>query len=334
MINESLQKIIALSNNNVESNKKYRILTMPTHERYETQLCKTGHEFFSLNIDGQKQWNIDQCDIPSNYHILPRNDLCSYLNYDFILSQSKFGQFQIFQQVNQSLNLPVISLEHTLPLHGIQPESNIKQMRKMLGNVNVFISEFSQKEWDIEVDSHVIHHGIDTNAFTDLKLHRQDHILSVANDFIKRDYCLNFSGWQRVTSDLKRVVIGNTEGLSEAAKTTEELINGYNQCAVFFNSSTLSPIPTSLLEAMSCGCAVVSTATCMIPTIIKNGVNGFISNDENELRGFLKLLLEDEKKRAELGQAARQTIVDLFSEDKFITQWNKLFDATYEVFYT
>ena len=335
MINNSVEKIISLSN--LEGGKKksqYKILTIPTHERYETQLSKTGHEFFSLNINGQKKWNTEQCLVPENYHILPENDLCSYLGYDFILSQSKFGQFQVLHQINQSLKLPVIALEHTLPLYGIQPEEHIISMQKMIGNVNVFISEFSQNAWNVGVDSHIIHHGIDTATFADQGLPREHYILSVANDFIKRDYCLNFSGWKRVTKGLNTRVVGNTEGLSESAKSTEDLVNEYNRCGVFFNSSTLSPIPTSLLEAMSCGCAVVSTATCMIPSIIQNGVNGFISNDEDELRSFLEMLLADKDKRESVGRAARQTIVELFSEEKFINQWNQLFDETYEVFYT
>jgi glycosyltransferase involved in cell wall biosynthesis len=334
MINYSTKSLINLANSDGKKTK-YRILTMPTHERYETQLCKTGHEFFALNIDGHKKWNTEQCPLPPNYHILPPNELASYLDYDFLLSQSKFGQFQILSQVNQSLGgLPVISLEHTLPLYGVQNDDQIIAMQQMIGNVNVFISEFSQRSWNIGVDSHVIHHGIDTASFCSKNLERKNYILSVANDFIKRDYCLNFSGWNRVTSNLERKVVGDTEGLSEPARSTEELINEYNSCAVFFNSSTLSPIPTSLLEAMSCGCAVVSTSTCMIPHIIQNGVNGFISNDEGELRQHLIELLANEDLRQKVGNKARETIIDLFSEDKFVNNWNKLFEETYEVFYT
>lgn len=333
MMNNSVKSIIKLSNSLIKKNK-YKILTIPTHERYETQLCKTGHDFFSLNIDKYKKWNASQCQIPSNYHILPENELSSYMEYDFILSQSKFGQFQIFQQINQALQIPVISLEHTLPLYGIQKEDQIISMQKMLGNVNVFISEFSQRSWNIGVDSHVIHHGIDTNTFCDYNENRDNYVLSVANDFINRDYCLNFSGWKRVTENINKKVIGDTEGLSKPAGSTKELVEEYNKCGVYFNSSTLSPIPTSLLEAMSCGCAVVSTATCMIPEIIKNGENGFISNDENELKQYINILLENEELRKQVGQNARQTIMNLFSEEKFIDNWNKLFDETYEVFYT
>jgi len=329
MINNSSERRISLANTKPE---KYNILTFPTHERYETQLCKTGHNFYSFNMNGQKKWNLDQCPYPENYYTLPENDICSYLKYDFILCQSKFWQFQIAQKINQILNLPIVCLEHTWPLRGVQSEQQINDMQRMIGNVNVFISKASEEAWNIGTDGVIIHHGIDTDTFSPSGAEQEDYILSVANDFVKRDYCLNYSGWQRVTKDKKTKLVGNTEGLSEAAKSVEELVLEYNKCAVFFNSSTLSPIPTSLLEAMSCGCAVVSTATCMIPEIIQNGVNGFISNDENELREYIDYLLNNPEIRTSIGFHARKTILEKFSEKQFIDEWNNLFDQVYGVF--
>jgi glycosyltransferase involved in cell wall biosynthesis len=204
-------------------------------------------------------------------------------------------------------------------------------MKQMVGDINIFISEFSKNAWGVNYNTTVIHHGIDSNVFNQMPVDKENYILTVANDFVNRDYCLNYSGWKRVTDGLTTKLVGDTKGLSQSARSTEELVNEYNKCAVYFNSSTLSPIPTSLLEAMSCGCAVVSTATCMIPEIIQNGVNGYISNDESELRSYLELLLKDSELRLKIGQNARQTILDKFSQSKFISQWNKVFDTIYEV---
>jgi glycosyltransferase involved in cell wall biosynthesis len=170
---------------------------------------------------------------------------------------------------------------------------------------------------------------VDTELFVQSDVEKTGKVLSVVNDFINRDYCCNYSGWQRITKDLPVRVVGNTPGLSEPAKDVNELVLEYQQASVFLNTSTVSPVPTSLLEAMSCGCAVVSTATCMIPEIIENGVNGFISNDEAELRSFTEDLLKDEKLRKSIGQKARETILEKFSEDKFINNWNKMFDLAY-----
>lgn len=325
MYNNTVERLITIANRPPKD--QYNILTFPTHERYETQLCKTGHNFYSLSLDNMKKWNVGQTPVPTNYHILPDNQLCSFLNYDFILVQSKFGQFQASQQINSQLSLPVICLEHTVPTTSDQ--NQINAMRNMRGDVDVFISEFSKKAWNI--DGTIIHHGIDTDTFAPRDNDKSNTVLTVANDFINRDYCLNYSGWKRVTNGLNTRVVGDTKGLSSPASSIDELVNEYNQCSVYFNSSTLSPIPTSLLEAMSCGCAVVSTATCMIPEIIKNGYNGYISNNEEELAYYLKLVIQDETMRKELGKNARQTILDKFSEPTFIDKWNKLFNSVYEV---
>lgn len=325
----SVKRIINCCNRN--SNKKYNILTFPTHERYESQLSKTGHNFYSFNIKSGKKWNKDQIQPPDNYHILPEGRICEYINYDFILVQSKFWQYQVAQQINKNLTLPVIVLEHTLPTPQTISEQNIQIMQNMVGNLNIFISEYSQKAWDINSISEVIHHGIDTNTFNRIDIEQEKHILTVANDFINRDYCLNYNGWKRVTSGLPIKLVGDTKGLSVSASCTQELVEEYNKCSVYFNSSTISPIPTSLLEAMSCGCAVVSTATCMIPEIIQNGINGFISNDEEELKKYIQILLEDEDMRKKMGNEARNTILEKFSQETFLNKWNNVFDKIYEV---
>jgi glycosyltransferase involved in cell wall biosynthesis len=201
-------------------------------------------------------------------------------------------------------------------------------MRNMKGDINVFISEFSRDAWSM--NGNVIHHGIDSNTFKPTDIAKNDTILTVANDFVNRDYCLNYNGWKRITSGLNTKLVGDTEGLSKAAESVDELVKEYNSCGVYLNTSTLSPIPTSLLEAMSCGCAVVSTATCMIPEIIKNGENGFISNNEEELRSYIDYLLNNPEEREKLGNNARQTVIDKFSEYEFIQKWNELFDKVYE----
>ena len=49
------------------------ILTFPTHERYESGLAKTGHDFYAFRAEGLKNWNEDYAKRPDNYYILPEN---------------------------------------------------------------------------------------------------------------------------------------------------------------------------------------------------------------------------------------------------------------------
>ena len=162
-MSNQISNIIRSCNN---SKDKYNILTFPTHERYETQLCKTGHNFYSFMADGMKKWNTDYAPRPDNYYLLRDNSLYQGIGFDFILSQSKFGQFQLAEQINQMLNLPVVSLEHTVPIPS-WPEGQAEGMASMGGDMNVFISEYSKNEWSPpeHYESTVIHHGVDTDTF-------------------------------------------------------------------------------------------------------------------------------------------------------------------------
>jgi len=84
------------------------------------------------------------------------------------------------------------------------------------------------------------------------------------------------------------------------------------------------------MEAMACGCAIVSTNNCMIPEIIEHGKNGLLSNDPNELRQFLEMLLNNPELARKLGDEARKTIVEKFGLERFIENWNDLLYDTVE----
>mgnify|MGYP003651277933 FL=1 len=324
----------------VEKRDKYNILTFDTHERYQSQLSKTGHNFYSFRYDDCKVWDESYAKLPDNYYILPKNSITNGLNIDFILSQSKFGQFQVASRIREVLNIPILSLEHTLPIPD-WPEQQLESFKSMAGDANVFISDYSVKRWNMNCPTTVIHHSVDSKMFTPTDTEKTVDVLSVVNEFPERDYCCNYGGWQRVVSKFQAEekivdVIGNgNEAISNirggVADGIEDLVSRYNGCKVFLNTSTISPVPTSLLEAMSCGCAVVSTATCMIPEIIENGVNGFISNDEEELKSYIDNLLNDEELRKKMGNAARETTLNDFSEESFINNWNNIFDDLYGV---
>jgi glycosyltransferase involved in cell wall biosynthesis len=311
-----------------DRDKKYNIITFNTHERYQSQLAKTGHNFYAFMYEGAKDWYDGHAPMPSNYYVLPTNSLFPAIQFDFILSNSKWGQFQITQQVNRTLQLPVISLEHTLPIPS-WPSEQLSNYQNMKGDIDVFITDYSKEQWGMSGE--VVYHSVDTELFAPNPEASRSGVLTVAHDFKNRDYALNYQGWERITKDLPRKVVGETEGLSKQSNSVEDLVKEYQNALVYINPSILSPVPTSLLEAMSCGCAIVTTATCEMPNIIKNGVNGFISNDESELRGYIEKLLNDPELANKMGREARKTVEEDFSEERSTMEWNKIFDKAYEV---
>tara|TARA_B100000287_G_C20280663_1_gene641863 strand:+ start:149 stop:364 length:216 start_codon:yes stop_codon:yes gene_type:complete len=66
----------------------------------------------------------------------------------------------------------------------------------------------------------------------------------------------------------------------------------------------------------------------MIPEIIENGKNGLVSNNPQELRGCLELLLKNQDLAKELGDNARKTIVEKYNLERFVNNWNNILHST------
>lgn len=316
--------------NKINKKDKLNILTCPTHERYESNLCQTGHNFYSITQPGIKDWTVTYAGKPDNYTIidLTKQLLPSYIKFDLVLSQNKFGQYGLLAPLAHKMGIPLISLEHTLPPDSWS-QQELQRCKDMKGDVNVFISRYSEEKWGFDNEV-VIHHGIDTELFSpDLgNAERDKTILSVVNDWVNRDWCCGFKLWQQTVQGLPVLPVGDTEGLSKPSKDVYELVEYYKNNRIFYNTSLISPIPTSLLEAMSCGCACVTTENCMIPEFIQHEQNGLMSSDPKKLREYLEFLLDDKNKNkaTKMGKEARKTIKNRFSLSSFINNWNKLFN--------
>lgn len=310
-----------------------RILTFPTHERFQTGLARCNARFFLFRGQGIKDWNRTYATLPANHTLLDPSTLPAEVDFDLVLSQNKFGQFQVAHQLAKQLHLPLVSLEHTLPVPSWSHQQ-VAQLKAMRGNVNVFISEFSREKWGWSPEEALaIHHGVDTELFrpNDLIVKKKRHALSVCNDWKNRDWCCGFSLWQEVIKGLPVFVVGDNPGLSKPARSVAELVMRYREAQVFLNTSLVSPVPTALLEAMSCGCAVVSTSTCMIPEFIENGENGFISNDPVKIHEYTRMLLADEQLCRQVGQKARDTITERFSMARFVSAWDGVFKTASKI---
>jgi glycosyltransferase involved in cell wall biosynthesis len=299
------------------------------------------HTFYLWQGQGIKPWVNRYAQLPQNHILLDGSEgqIKPDMKFDMVLSQNKFGQFQVAQQIAQRFNIPLISLEHTLPMHTWH-KKQIDAMTAMQGSINVFISEYSIKQWGFDPKHpsvRIVEHAVDTSVFQPSIYSNQQFgtngVISTVNDWINRDWCCNFSLFKKLVLDkgLPYKVVGDTPGFSEPAKDIAELVKHYHDGTVYFNTSTISPVPTAMLEAMACGLPVVSTATCQIPDIIKNEVNGYCSNDEDYLADKLKFCLENptHPEILEICKNAVKTIEERFSIKTHVKKWLEIFDSVY-----
>jgi len=144
------------------------ILTMKNHPRYDENLCKTGHNFYSFSTPQTQGWNDGAVGSMPNYYDLGKFDgelhLPIHLDIDLILSHNRFGQIQLAKQLAKQLHLGIVNVEHTVPPKDQWAPGQFHELKHLRGDINVYISDFNKSIW--EDDSGIsIHHTIDTNKF-------------------------------------------------------------------------------------------------------------------------------------------------------------------------
>lgn len=76
-----------------------------------------------------------------------------------------------------------------------------------------------------------------------------------------------------------------------------------------------------------CGLTTVSIQNHDVDLFIRNGVNGFYSNDPAELREYLAFLMKNSEACRRIGMAGRKTSLDLFNHDRYLNLWTQVLDG-------
>ncbi|HDY89290.1 MAG TPA: colanic acid biosynthesis glycosyltransferase WcaL [bacterium] len=112
----------------------------------------------------------------------------------------------------------------------------------------------------------------------------------------------------------KRVVFHGEKSHQEVKKILEAA-NVFVLPSRTSGNGDMEGIPVSLMEAMSCGLAVVSTFHSGIPELVKNGISGLLV-DENDIDGIasaLMRLISEPDLVIRLGNNARKEVVKNFN---------------------
>jgi glycosyltransferase involved in cell wall biosynthesis len=109
---------------------------------------------------------------------------------------------------------------------------------------------------------------------------------------------------------------------------TTDIQNSYNQSSLFLMTSRTEAFGMVLIEAMSSGVPCIAYDCPTGPrTIIDEGINGFLIEDDN-LDSFVQkteLLIEDENLRILMGKNAKNS-VSKYDLDSVMMQWKSLFE--------
>ena len=290
------------------------ILTFHTHESYQYELAKTGHNFFHMKCEERPDgWNERVRPNPKNIFEIDEANI-NLKDFDILLTQSQ-GQNLKFYGNN---SIKKINLEHTYPM-----TDNLKI--NVDANIKVYITESSKKMWR-DPSGFVIRHGIDVNEWPKCD-YSLNSVLTTVHAFQQRDWACGYTLYKESVNNIDNKIFGsaNQQINSDETISYDHLKEIKSKNLIYLNTSLRSPVPFALLEAMAAGMIVVSTPTCEIPFYIQNGRNGILCNDSKSFNIILKDILNKKNKYIKLGNEARFSVQKSASIDLFLNKWNFIF---------
>ena len=159
--------------------------------------------------------------------------------------------------------------------------------------------------------------------------------LRVANQISKKSLLLNWPVHRALCAGFPIKIVGYNPDLPgvRPAKNVYELRDFYRRRRFYVHTAQYDyedGYNTAALEAMACGMPLVCNAHPSAPVV--NGINGFVSEDVEELRGHIHALLRDVHLARRLGRAARETVLEQNNLPLFRRRWQQAIGQAIAVF--
>lgn len=195
-------------------------------------------------------------------------------------------------------------------------------------------------EAEITGNQHINGHGfirqcVDRDVFKDWT-GEEKSIFTVLKGFKSRPDC-DFNLYEFVTGDHPRVLCGGSNEDIPYARvdlTTEELVDAMKKSRVsYVQARNGACISYSFAESMMAGAPIVTMGKKYMggvweaEKLIRNGVNGFVTNDTGEAKAYIDSLMNDDELAKSIGAKARATALKLFDFEVIKEQWKGVLTA-------
>jgi len=334
----------------MNTNKRLKIFSLPWHVAHQYELLKLPFDFFYI-INHTRTWS-DRARPLNNkvkwvLHYEPGKYDLAILHVDQQCLLPEFGKTKVFKELKaQITDIPIIVINHGTPVYPekfklVAEEAGYdsteeagekwarEEMVKLLKGVSkVVCNSYKAKEmWGLGDLSQVILHGIDPEEWRDLT--KEPRIVT----FISPSGIGDKYYGRRLFSDT-RTVLKDKYGIELVWISHDKHCADWDdyryflgKSLVYFNPTFGSPNPRTRLEAMMSGCCVVTTRHQDADKWFKNGVNGFLINDNpEEAAKVLSERIFDYKGSIKVGQEGKRTAKKLFSGERFRKDWIKLIE--------
>lgn len=165
-------------------------------------------------------------------------------------------------------------------------------------------------------------------------------VINFTQNMIERGEHCHFDIFKQATEGFRRKLYGpkneNAGDMFGGFLTYDELKQKMRDNRVYFYTGTQPASYTlNFMEAFMTGIPIVAIGATMgnskhiagdlyeIPEMIQNTLNGFYSDDINELRRYIQALMDDDNLAKRISEFGRRTAIDLFGIEKIKSQWKQ-----------
>jgi hypothetical protein len=307
---------------------RLRVLTWHVHGAYLEALAWAGVTLYVPVRPGRPErygGAPQRPDLPPTIVEVPADEVRS-LELDVVLCQARQNwvedRFEILS--DEQLRLPHVYVEHDPPRehptdtrHVVADEPNV---------LLVHVTAFNALMWDNgSTPVRVIEHGVPIPAGVTYggELERG---IAVVNNLASRGRRLGRDVFERAREQLPLDLIGLNApllgGLEPVAH--QELAAVMARYRFYFHPIRYTSFGMAVCEAMLIGMPVVALATTEMPTVIQDGVNGFLSTDPDVLVARGRELLADGDLARRIGRAGQAVARERFSIERFGRDWNRV----------
>lgn len=302
------------------------VLTWHVHGSYLNALARVDHDWFLPVREGRPEGYGGRgptFDLPDNVHEVSADDVPA-LDLDLVLFQSernlRLDAREILSPRQQQL--PRLYLEHNTPRpDAVNQRHPFADDRGLL----VHVSHYNRLMWDNgPVPVRVVEHSvaIDPQVRCTGTLARG---ITVANGMQGRPrisgYDLFLQARGKVPLDVAGMGTAAFGGLGDIPY--RELHRQIARYRFLFSPMRYTSLPLAVVEAMTIGMPVIALATTELPTVIQDGVNGYVSCNLDTLVERMKSLVLHPNLARRLGERARETAHQRFGLDRFRADWDE-----------
>jgi hypothetical protein len=303
---------------------RLRVLTWHVHGNYLYYLTQAPHDFWLVTRPGHPPGHAGRTGVlpwGANVHEVDAAEVAAH-EFDLVLYQHREhwerDRFTVLSDAQREL--PRIYLEHDPPQRHPFGETHWADDPHML---LVHVTHFNRLMWDCgNTPTRVIEHGVVVPEGVRYGGELARGVV-VVNNLASRGRRLGADVFaamrERVPLDLVGMNAEDAGGLGEVGNL--DLAAFTARYRFLFNPIRWTSLGLAIVEAMTIGMPIIGLASTELATVVRNGDNGFIHTDVDELAAAMHTLLRDPEEARRLGDGARRTALERFHIDRFVGDW-------------